>query len=165
MAKACTKIDTHSHTASLITVPLKQIYILYGTLNKLIRDIRTNTPWWFAVCCPLTCYLTENVAGMGEVGHDVKAFPGSSLCQFTQPVGGLWCQQITLWHSFYMVCEFRGTIMPLSCNRKTEQQQKYVQSLSHWVTIGQHPVGQAKSRPVAHQFMHLFQQTLHFTII
>lgn len=71
-----------------------------------------------------TCYLTENVTGVGEESHDVNAFPGSLLGQFMQPGRGLWYQQIALWHAFSMVCEFGGTVTPLSCNRKTEQQQK-----------------------------------------
>lgn len=37
-------------------------------------------------------YLTENVMHMGEVGYDITAFSGSTLCQFILPVWGLGCQ-------------------------------------------------------------------------
>lgn len=43
MAKARTKIDTHSHTASLITVLLKQIYIFIENPSELYAQIHLGS--------------------------------------------------------------------------------------------------------------------------
>lgn len=108
--KARTGRGVHNHTVLLVTAV--QNYTLMEKPELWAQTPLGNPPLLFLASLRMTFWR------MGEAGCDITAFSGMPFCQFTQLVGGLRYQKISLQRS----TSKSAAPFVLSCKQKKGQQ-------------------------------------------
>lgn len=104
MAKAHTETGRYYHT--FVDSSSAEGDVL-TSLESWAQTQLCNLPLLFVVHLIMHS-LTKNIIHRGKVSHDVTAFSGTQLCQFTQLGRGLYYIKVSIWKPFSNVCCFRG---------------------------------------------------------